>query len=82
MRNLTTIHTKAYQALTAWLRHQRDAKGITTQELADRLNVERSIISKIETNVRRLDVAEYVDLCNAIDADPYEGIKLLIESKN
>lgn len=36
-----------------------------------------SFIGKIETGERRLDVAEYVKYCLALQIDPLDGIKLL-----
>ena len=81
MKNLTTIHSREYRALIDWLVAQRKAKRIRTHELADLVGIERSIISKIENYVRRLDVAEYIQFCNAIDIDPTEGIRVFEENK-
>ncbi len=54
---------------------------MTQQELGKRLGQRQTVISKIETFERRVDVAEFILLCRAIGADPYhllhqaEGLK-------
>lgn len=44
------------------------------RELAVRLNKPHSYIHKIEQGDRRLDVVEYVWYCNALGANPAEGL--------
>ncbi len=41
--------------------------------------VHHSIIGKLETE-RRIDIVEYVEYCKALGIDPYEGLKVIIES--
>ena len=48
----------------------RKSKGITQQELADRLKRPQSYVAKIETGERRLDVVEFVEWFEALSADP------------
>ena len=52
------------------------------RELADKLEVPHSWIGKIEQMERRLDVLEYVRLCQCIGIDPMEGIKLIQAEKS
>jgi transcriptional regulator with XRE-family HTH domain len=59
----------------------RREADVTQQELGKRLGLRQTVISKIETFERRVDVAEFMLLCRAIGADPYlllhqaEGLK-------
>ncbi len=62
-----SIHSKDYKHLITFLRNQREAKGITQMELAERMGVKQAMISKIETCERRIDVIELRSICNALD---------------
>jgi transcriptional regulator with XRE-family HTH domain len=59
----------------------RREADVTQQELGKRLGQRQTVISKIETLERRVDVAEFMLLCRAIGTDPYlllrqaEGLK-------
>lgn len=62
-----SIHQKRYHAMIALLRGKREAKGITQIQLAEKLNVSQTVVSKIETCERRLDLIELIDVCDAIN---------------
>ncbi len=72
-----TIHSVAYQNLIAWLKESREKKGISMRDLGDKLGVSHSWIGKVEQMERRLDVCEYVQLCEALGVNPKTGIDLL-----
>lgn len=46
------------------------ARGLTQQQVADKLKRPQSYVAKIEGRERRLDVIEFVHLCRAMEADP------------
>jgi len=71
-----TIYSDDYQVLVTWLKSSRHKKGLSMRELADRLEVPHSWIGKVEQMERRLDVLEYIHLCQCMDIDPVEGIAL------
>jgi len=48
--------------------------------VAAKLNVPHSWICKIETGERRLDVCEYLALCQAIGCDFEEGMRSLADT--
>lgn len=56
-------HTTAYQKLTAALRRAREAAGLTQAEVATRLGVYASFVSKVEAGERRVDVIELKQFC-------------------
>ncbi|WP_442792496.1 helix-turn-helix domain-containing protein [Pseudoalteromonas sp. T1lg22] len=59
---------------------ERKFKGLSQPELAERLSLpSHSYISKIETFERKLDVMEYVRICEVLGIDPREGIELLMK---
>ncbi|MBL1274794.1 MAG: helix-turn-helix transcriptional regulator [Ectothiorhodospiraceae bacterium] len=44
------------------------------RELAVQLNVSHSWVAKVEQNERRLDLLEYVRLCNSLGVNPSTGL--------
>lgn len=57
----------------------RKSKGVTQQELADRLKRPQSYVAKIETGERRLDVVEFVEWFQALEADPKAAVLAISE---
>lgn len=54
-----SLHSEKYAAVfLSMLREARIAANMTQQDLATALNVERTVITKAETGVRRLDPIE------------------------
>lgn len=47
------------------------------REVGEKLDVIHSWVGKIEQGERRLDLVEYLRLCNALQIDPNEGIELV-----
>lgn len=62
---------------------RKDA-GITQAELGKRIKQRQTFVSKFETGERRLDVAEFVAVCEAIGSDPVVllGIAMLDRRPN
>ena len=61
------IHHPAYRALIACLRARRVQLGWRQQDLARRLELPRSWVTKVETAERRLDILELCRLCRVLD---------------
>ena len=49
----------------------------THQELADRLHKPQSFVAKYEGGERRIDVVEFLNVCQAIGADSAKLLKAL-----
>jgi transcriptional regulator with XRE-family HTH domain len=69
-----------YEKLQSLLKRIRLDKGILQIDLADRLNVPQSFISKYEIGDRRLDILELRLVCKAIGISLEEFIHKLEES--
>lgn len=69
-RGLTGLHTAENRRLMDALVEARLAARLTQYELADRLGVDQSYISKYESCRRRLDVIEFLRVVGAIGIDP------------
>ncbi len=65
-----SLRTPGHQALMQVLTEMRKSKGITQQELANRLDRPQSYIAKVETGERRLDVIEFIEWCHALETCP------------
>ena len=76
---MKTIHSVEYQSLLGWLRAQRQSRILTMRDVAAKLGVPHSWVGKVETGERRLDVCEYVALCQAIGCDFQGGMQVLAD---
>ncbi len=72
-----SLRTPGHQALMQVLVETRKSKGVTQQELADRLQRPQSYVAKIETGERRLDVVEFVEWFLALNADPKAAVSAI-----
>lgn len=75
---MKTIYHPTYQLLIKHLIELRKIKGLTQLMLAKRLDKPQSYIAKIEGFERKVDVLEFVELCQMLDVSASEVI-LLIE---
>lgn len=65
-----TIHEKEHVALRELLKNQREELGLTQRDLGERLKVHHTLVGKVETGDRRLDVIEFIDYCKALEVAP------------
>lgn len=68
-----SIYTAEYQRLCALLRELRLEAGLTQVQVAERLDVPQSFVSKYESGERRLDVIELHHVAEAIGV-PTRGL--------
>jgi transcriptional regulator with XRE-family HTH domain len=57
----------AYLELRRSLKDLREAKHLTQAQLARKLSVPQSFVSKYETGERRIDVIETAQICRALE---------------
>jgi transcriptional regulator with XRE-family HTH domain len=67
-----SVHTSGYAALRAELRKTREAAGLSQRALATRLGVAHSVVAKIETGERRIDLVELCWYVTGCGADPLD----------
>lgn len=63
--------------LVEHLRLMRKVKGITIEQLSQLLGSPASTIGKIETNMRRLDISEFVYYCRVLEKDPIKELHII-----
>lgn len=63
---MKSIYSDDYIIIISTMRYIRQKLNITQDELAQRLNVKQSFISKVENRERRLDVIEFLSWVDAL----------------
>ena len=69
-----TIYTEAQAALCEAITVARKDAGLSQMEMAAKLNCHQSMIARVESGQRRIDVIELIIIARAIGVDPYEII--------
>ena len=67
-----TIRSKGQLALCRALVDARKNAGLGQDDLADKLKCHQSLVARLESGERRIDVVELVVLARAIGFDPFE----------
>lgn len=67
---MKSTHTPLYQHIIQALAAARKERGITQTQLAETLGKPQSFVAKFEGRERRLDIAEFLLICQALGADP------------
>jgi hypothetical protein len=60
----------------------REVCLLKLREVSDLWGKHHSILGKIEQARRKIEVVEFIELCQILKADPHEGLSLLIKSMN
>lgn len=66
-----------YEKFEAYLRQARDKRKLSQSEVAALLGKPQSFVSKYESGERRLDVIEFLAVCDALKIKPNEVLKAL-----
>ncbi len=66
-----STHTRQYRDFLDGLIQARKDAELTQQQVADRLDRPQSFVAKYENGERRLDVVEFLEIANLLDADPH-----------
>jgi len=61
--------------LGSFLRVARESAGVSQRELALRLNLPQSYVSKIERGERQLQVLEFIEVCRKIGIEPHTFLR-------
>lgn len=80
-----SIYTKESDFLRKWLTKKRHEADLSQRQFATLLNVDYSIVAKIESGGRQIGAIELVQYCEALNVDPVEAIeelKLLLRTND
>ena len=78
---MKSVHTGEYKAVIEVMASARKRAGVTQQQLADRLKKPQSFVAKYERGERRIDVAEFIAIMRALDADPKRVFAEILDSE-
>ena len=74
---MTKIGTQDHQVFRALLKEIRTRAGVRQVDIAERMGVPQSRISKYELGERRLDVLELRDICAALGVSLTDFVRKL-----
>ena len=69
-------------ALQSALREARQRAGLTQAEVADKLRMPQSYVSKFEVGTRRLDLVELVDVCAVLGIEIQDLVAVVDKSES
>lgn len=69
-----SLYSNKYKILITELCQLRLSAGMKQQDLAEKLNVPQSFISKYENGERRLDLIEVIEICRCLNTSVSEII--------
>jgi transcriptional regulator with XRE-family HTH domain len=72
-----SLYSDKYSRFLKLLKRARVDSGLTQVDLAKRLGRPQSFVSKCESGERRVDVAEFLAFCKAIQIDPVFVVRQL-----
>jgi transcriptional regulator with XRE-family HTH domain len=68
-----------HKRMMAALVEIRENAGVSQRELARRLDRAHSYVGRIETGDRRLDLPEFIEWCELLEADPVEVLQRILK---
>lgn len=72
------MHKKPlYETFQRVIIEARQARNLTQQDIAKSLGKPQSFVSKYESGERRLDVIEFIEVCQALNIDPISILQKL-----
>lgn len=74
------INNAVYTRLRALLVEAREQANLTQAEVARRLKRAQSFVSKYELGERRLDVVDYIAVCDSLGVDPADLLRRVRET--
>mgnify|MGYP000754097828 CR=1 FL=1 len=72
-----SVHHGLHTSLRITLIRARKDLGLSQRGLAEKMGITRSVIGKVETGDRRLDVIEFYEYTKALELVPSETLFLL-----
>ncbi|MEP1327089.1 helix-turn-helix transcriptional regulator [Pseudophaeobacter sp.] len=73
-----TLGDARQKALVTFIKMKRKEAGLNQVDVAKRLKVQQSLVARVESGQRRIDVVEFIQLADILDFDPSEAIRDLM----
>lgn len=68
-----------YDQLRAWMKQKREESGLSLRAVGEMVGRHHSVVGKLEQDRRKIEMLEFVAYCQAIGADPHEGLDIIIQ---
>jgi hypothetical protein len=78
----TSVYSSHYDKLRLWLKAHREEQSLSLREVSEKWGKHHSILGKIEQAGRKIELIEFIELCDVLKIDPQEGLILLMDSMN
>jgi len=76
----TSSYSLHYEKLRTWLKQKRASTSLTLRDLAPMIGAHFTSVGKIEQDRKKIEIVEFVKYCQAVGADPHEGLDVVIQS--
>lgn len=74
-------YSPQYDKLRAWMKQKREESGLSLRAVGELVGRHHSVVGKLEQDRRKIELMEFIAYCEAIGADPHEGLSLIISKK-
>jgi ribosome-binding protein aMBF1 (putative translation factor) len=78
----TSVYSPHYDKLRLWLKAHREEQSLSLRDVSEKWGKHHSILGKIEQARRKIELVEFVELCQILEVDPLEGLSVLMKSMN
>lgn len=76
-----SLYTERWEFLRAKLKSLRKQRGLTQAQLAKLIDRPQSLIAKIESGERKLDICQFIDYADILGADPSKIVRELARKR-
>lgn len=76
----TSSYSPHYEKLRSWLKQRRVMASLTLRDIAPMIDAHFTSVGKMEQDRKKIELVEFVKYCQAIGADPHEGLEIIIQS--
>ena len=76
----TSVYSSHYDKLRLWLKAHREEQSLSLRDVSEKWGKHHSILGKIEQARRKVELVEFVELCDVLNIDPQEGLSILVTS--
>jgi len=78
----TSVYSPHYDKLRLWLKAHREERSLSLRDVSEKWGKHHSILGKIEQARRKIELVEFIELCQILEVDPLEGLSVIMKSMN
>ncbi len=78
----TSVYSPHYDKLRLWLKAHREEQSLSLRDVSEKWGKHHSILGKIEQARRKIELVEFIELCQILEVDPLEGLSVIVKSMN